>query len=174
MAAPIIPIIKKVASKIASSVASSKKGRKGILWVIGIVLVLILMPIIALLGIFGGGVKISLDNVNGILQQEQVVISQSLTEITDSMTEQGYGEQRIEEAQAVYMLVLFDRNNEEKIVERYVGCYALEQTDRELISNINDEFGTKMSIQEFTDIVQEIRDKYEELEKENNEENKET
>ena len=49
MAAPaIVPILKKV----ASVVLSDKKGRKAVLMIVGIVLVLLLLPIIALLGIF--------------------------------------------------------------------------------------------------------------------------
>ncbi len=166
MAAPIIPIIKKVAAKVGSVLASDKKGRKFLLWVVGIVLCLILMPIIALLGIFGSGMELSFDKVNDILKQEQIIAEQTMTEIEERMFNEGYGELKIEEAQALFMLALFDKSKEGDFVERYVDCFAFDQTDQELIDNVNAEFGTEFSAQEFIDIVQEIRNKY-------NEENKE-
>ncbi len=160
MAAPIIPIIKKVAAKIGSAVASDKRGRKVILWIVGIVLFLLLMPIIALLAIFNSGIDTSFKDVNDMLKEQQIVAEATMTEIERQMLDEGYTELKIEEAQALYTLVLFDRGKEENFVERYVACFDFEQTDEELIDNVNAEFGTTVKAQEYTDVVQEIRDKY--------------
>ena len=157
MAAPaIIPILKKV----ATVVLSDKKGRKAVLMIVGIVLVIIILPIIALLGIFSGGIDLGLNDINSLVQEQQQVGESTLTAIEEKMLESGYSQLRVEEAQAVYLLALFDKGDEEQFVERLVGCFEEEQTDAELISAVNAEFGTAINYTEFTEAVKEIREKY--------------
>ena len=157
MAAPaIVPIIKKV----ASVVLSDKKGRKAVLMIIGIVLVIIILPIIALLGIFSGGIDLGLDDINSMVQEQQQVGEATLVAIEEAMLDEGYSQLRVEEAQAVYLLALFDKSDEENFVERLVGCFEEEQTDAELIASVNAEFGTAINHTEFTEAVKEIREKY--------------
>ena len=161
MAAPaIVPILKKV----ATVVLSDKKGRKAVLMIVGIVLVIVLLPIIALLGIFSGGIDLGLNDINSLVQEQQQVGQATLTTIEEQMLEAGYSELKVEEAQAVYLLALFDKTDEENFVDRLVGCFATEQTDTELISAVNAEFGTAINPSDFTVAVQEIRDKYAEQE----------
>ena len=156
MAAPaIVPIIKKV----ATVVLSDKKGRKAVLTIIGIVLVIIILPIIALLGIFSGGIDLGLDDINAMVQEQQQVGEATLVAIEEAMLDEGYSQQRVEEAQAVYLLALFDKN-EENFVERLVGCFEEEQTDAELIASVNAEFGTAITPSEFTEALKEVREKY--------------
>ena len=157
MAAPaIVPIIKKV----ASVVLSDKKGRKAVLMIVGIVLVIIILPIIALLGIFSGGIDLGLNDINSLVQEQQQVGESTLVAIEEQMLEAGYSELRVEEAQAVYLLALFDKSDEDQFVERLVGCFEEEQTDAELISAVNAEFGTAITPSEFTEALKEIREKY--------------
>ncbi len=162
MAAPaVIPILKKV----ASVVISDKKLRKVAIGIVLGVIFIVIMPILAVIGIFNGTLDIGLDNVNDIIQNYNSTAQVAMTDIQTAMTDDGYSAQRIEEAQALYMLVFFDRGNEDGFVEKFVGCFELEQTDEELISTINQTFGTNVSTQEYTDAIQEIRDKYKEQEK---------
>ena len=157
MAAPaIVPILKKV----ASVVLSDKKGRKAVLMIVGIVLVLLLLPIIALLGIFSGGMDLGLNDINALVQEQQQVGESTLTAIEEKMLEAGYSELRVEEAQAVYLRALFDKGDEDQFVERLVGCFEEEQTDAELIASVNAEFGTAITPSEFTEALKEVREKY--------------
>ena len=157
MAAPaIVPIIKKV----ASVVLSDKKGRKAVLMIIGIVLVIIILPIIALLGIFSGGIDLGLDDINSMVQEQQQVGEATLVAIEEAMLDEGYSQLRVEEAQAVYLLALFDKSDEENFVERLVGCFEEEQTDAELIASVNAEFGTAITPSEFTETLKEVRENY--------------
>lgn len=157
MAAPaIVPIIKKV----ASVVLSDKKGRKAVLMIIGIVLVIIILPIIALLGIFSGGIDLGLDDINSMVQEQQQVGEATLVAIEEAMLDEGYSQLRVEEAQAVYLLALFDKSDEENFVERLVSCFEEEQTDAELIASVNAEFGTAITPSEFTEALKEVREKY--------------
>ncbi len=160
MAVPIIPILKKV----AVTLVTDKKARKVILGIVLGIIFVILMPIIAILGIFSGGIDLGLDDINSLVEQQQTVGESTLTAIEEQMLSEGYSELKVEEAQAVYLLALFDKTDEENFVERLVGCFETEQTDTELISAVNAEFGTAINPSDFTVAVQEIRDKYAEQE----------
>ena len=130
-----------------------------VLTIIGIVLVIIILPIIALLGIFSGGIDLGLDDINSMVQEQQQVGEATLVAIEEAMLDEGYSQLRVEEAQAVYLLALFDKSDEENFVERLVGCFEEEQTDAELISAVNAEFGTAITHSEFTEALQEVREK---------------
>ncbi len=75
------------------------------------------------------------------------------------MLDEEYSQLRVEEAQAGYLLALFDKSDEEKFVERLVGCFEEEQTDAELISVVNAEFGTTINHTEFTEALKESCEK---------------
>ncbi len=160
MAVPIIPILKKV----AVAVVSDKKGRKVVIGIVLGIIFVIMMPIIAVLGIFSGGIDLGLDDVNSLIQEQQTMGASTLTAIEEQMLSEGYSQLKVEEAQAIYLLALFDKTDEENFTERLVGCFEADQTDTELISAVNAEFGTAINPSDFTVAVQEIRDKYAEQE----------
>ena len=156
MAFPIIPILKKV----AVTLVTDKKARKVILGIVLGIIFVILMPIIAILGIFSGGIDLGLDDINSLVEQQQTVGESTLTAIEEKMLSEGYSQLKVEEAQAIYLLALFDKTDEENFVERLVGCFEEEQTDAELIASVNAEFGTAITPSEFTEALKEVREKY--------------
>ncbi len=163
MAAPaLIPILKKV----ATVVVSDKKLRKVAVGIILGAVFLLMLPIIAILGIFSGTIDVGLDNVNEIIAQQQATAQATMTEIESVMVEDGYSAQRIEEAQVLFTLAFLNRGDEDGFVEKFVGCFAVEQTDMELITAVNTEFGTTVTVDQYTEAVQDIRDKYAEQEAE--------
>lgn len=162
MAFPIIPILK----KIAVTLVTDKKARKVIIGIVLGIIVIIIMPIIAVLGIFSGSLDIDTGRINEIINEYQTVGEATMTEIEEDMLTAGYSQQKAEEAQAIYLLALFEKSDEDNFVDRLVGCFASEQSDEELVNNVNTEFGTNLLPSEFTQAVQEIRDKYTEKEAE--------
>ena len=105
MAVPIIPILKKV----AVAIVSDKKGRKVVIGIVLGIIFVIMMPIIAILGIFSGGIDLGLDDINSLVQQQQTVGESTLTAIEEEMLSEGYSQLKVEEAQAIYLLALFDK-----------------------------------------------------------------
>ena len=104
MAAPIIPILKKV----AVAIVSDKKGRK---WLLGVILgitFIILMPIIALLGIFSGGLDLNLDGIYDKIHEQQAKMEIVAQDIEDEMLNAGYTQQEVQEAQTLYIFALHD------------------------------------------------------------------
>ena len=154
MAAPIIPILKKV----AVAIVSDKKGRK---WLLGVILgitFIILMPIIALLGIFSGGLDLNLDSIYDKTNEQQAKMEIVAQDIEDEMLNAGYTQQEVQEAQTLYLFALHDEAEEDGFVLRLVGCFEADQTDEELVQNVNTEFGKEITTEDFQNAVQEFRD----------------
>ena len=154
MAAPIIPILKKV----AVAIVSDKKGRK---WLLGVILgitFIILMPIIALLGIFSGGLDLNLDGIYDKINEQQAKMEIVAQDIEDEMLNAGYTQQEVQEAQTLYLFALQDEAEEDGFVLRLVGCFEADQTDEELVQNVNTEFGKEITTEDFQNAVQEFRD----------------
>ena len=168
MAAPIIPILK----KLAVALVTDKKFRNRVFGIILGILVIIMLPVMAVVGVFSELGNINTSEMEQILSEYETTASAVATEIEEEMTAQGFTALKIEEAQTLYAFALYDYGAEEGFVEKLVGCYSLEeQTDEELIAKVNETFGTEYTAEEYTDLMQEIRDTHVLDENENQEEN---
>lgn len=127
--------------------------------VLGII-VIIVMPIIVLLGIFGGGVEIDTDRLHGMIAEQQSASTDRWAEAESAMADAGYSGLRIQEAKALYTFVLYAYASESDFADKLVGCFAAEQTDEELISAVNRTFGTEIAAEDFTNAVAGIRAAY--------------
>ena len=65
MAVPIIPILKKV----GAAVLSNKKGRKTVLYIILTVTIIIMLPMVAMMGIFSNDVSLDTSEIEDIIQE---------------------------------------------------------------------------------------------------------
>ena len=164
MAVPVAAILKKV----AVAVGSNKKVLKTVCGIVLGIVVIVCMPIIALLGIFSGDTEIVIDTgpIYDWVEEGQTEFTEMFDEIEEKMAEAGFSEERIEEAQILYAYSLFRFSEEENFTDRFVGCFAEEQTDEELIAAVNAEFGTAILPEEFRDIVDEVKKQKEEGETE--------
>jgi hypothetical protein len=155
MAAPIIPILK----KLAVALVTDKKFRNRVFGIILGILVIIMLPVMAVVGVFSELGNINTSEMEQILSGYEATASAVATEIEEEMTAQGFTALKIEEAQTLYAFALYDYGSEEGFVEKLVGCYSLEeQTDEELITKVNETFGTEYTAEEYTSLMKEIRD----------------
>ena len=136
------------------------------------ILVIIMLPVMAVVGVFSELGSINTSEMEQILYEYEETVSVKNKEIEEEMTALGYTSLQIEEAQTLYAFALYDYGEEEGFVEKLVGCYSLEeQTDEELIAKVNETFGTEYTADEYTDLMQEIRDTHVLDENENQEGN---
>ena len=154
MAAPVIPIIKKV----VVTVLTDKRLRKILLGIVLGVLFIILMPIIALLGIFSGDIDLNVDRLYEQLYDQQAKMEAVAQEIEDEMLDAGFTQTQVEEAQTLYVFALHDEGEKDGFVLRLVGCFETDQTDEELVQKVNTEFGKDIKTEDFQNAVQELRD----------------
>ena len=152
--------------KLSAVVLSDKKNLKTAVGIIIGIIVIIVMPIAAVLSIFSGDMNIDTDRL-------QLMITESLTSeeednlkfiedtmltLDEKMTAAGFPD-RVKEAQVLYVLALSDYSREDGFTDKLVGCFAADQTDEQLISAVNETFGTDIKSEDFTKIMNDIRAK---------------
>lgn len=149
-----------VAKKVATYILTNPKALKKVVGIVIGVVVIIAMPIIALLGIFTGGVDLNIDRLQEMIMENQASASGVMTEIEEKMLSAGYSHLNVKEAQAIYALALFTRGTEEGFVDKLVGCFSEGQSDEDLIANANATFGTNILASDFSSAVQKMRDEH--------------
>ena len=155
MAVPIIPILKKV----GAAVLSNKKGRKTVLYIILTVMIIVMLPAIAVMGIFSNDVRIDTSEIESIMQEREKIEAERHAEIDRVMTDAGYNEIKIREAQAIYSFALFDIAGDDS-AQKLSDCFSAE-TDEELAEKINGAFYTAFSVDEISAILESVRQEYE-------------
>lgn len=154
-----------VVKKLLALIISNPKVLKTIGGIILGIMIIIAMPIVAVLGIFHGDVKIDTNRLVQLIEESMTEEEQARIQhvndmmygIESQMTIKGYTAERVQEAQVLYMLGLEEQSAEEDFIETLVGCFEMEQTEEQLMQNVNQTFGVQMSADEFTEIMNGIR-----------------
>ena len=94
--------------KIATYLITDKKALKVVGTIILIILIVILMPIIALLGLFSGSIEIDTDSLHEMIAQQQSAAMTSWYDVENAMRSAGYDQLRIQEAQVLVTFALYD------------------------------------------------------------------
>ena len=154
--------------KIAVAILTDKKLRKTFLGIVLGIIVIIVMPFAAIIALFNGGINIDTNRLQTLVVQNMSAEEQArlqrvedlMYEIEDKMTEAGFDNQRVKEAQVLYVLALSDFSEEAGFVDKLVGCFADGQSDADLIAAVNAAFGTDLSAEDFTKVMSAIRAVY--------------
>lgn len=147
--------------KLGVAALTSKKGLKIVGGIVLGIIIVIISPILVILALFGGYEEAPPDffreNVMSQLDTEQfgeiAAVGDTMIVIETKMIEAGYSEDDIEAANLIYTTSLSQYKNEENFVDRFVACFADNETDDDLINKVNTEFGTAISVDEFRQIL---------------------
>ena len=124
----------KVALKVLQFLVGDKKGRKFLGYVIGIALFIVLLPVIAIYGLFGW---MSGGEIADIVGYDEIY--QNLpTEIREQIDEN--------EMQLDTIEMVFREYSEESFYQRLADCFLTVSEESDLLTNISSAFGI-----EFTD-----------------------
>ena len=128
------------------------------IYVIGIAIAIILLPVIVTFGLFGGmsgGVAedfISYEQIKNALPDEQrELMEQHKTEIDHIKTVfevNGLSDTDISKAKTVYISCLVGKETEENFYERYVDCFLTQSEESDLLTNISSAFGVPFTDEE--------------------------
>ena len=162
MAAPAVAV---AAKKVLVALASDKKGRKFLMTVIGIVIGIVLAPLCILMGLSQTDLEFNTDdmvqyaeaNMSDEDRNALQTLENTALDIEEQMTTAGYSALRVREAQVLYVLALSDFATDSDFVSKLVGCFSEEQTDAQLIENVNSTFGTCIAVEEFTNLMGTMR-----------------
>ena len=157
MAAPAVGAALK---KVATYILTDKKALKVVGLIVGIILVIILLPIGALLAIFNGGIEIDTGRLDEIYQERQIQLVEIWESVESAMTDAGFDQTRIDEAQALFIFGLSEHVGEDGFADDLVSCFEEEQTDSELIDAVNSKFGTSIEGEDFQNAMASTRNAY--------------
>jgi hypothetical protein len=147
--------------KIAVALAADRRNWEKIGIVLLAVLLLFLLPVLSVEAVFRGNFDWDSPELVSAVMEDLDIGSLSflessdslLTQLQDTLKDAGFGFDEFRKAQALYWLALSPYGEELDFVEKLVGCFAPDQTNEELIANVNAVFGTDIDPEEFEKIL---------------------
>ena len=153
--------------KIAVALLTDKRVLKAIGMTVLVLIVALLLPLMAMMAILSGDIELDAD---ALMEQIEINLTANdiamLTHIEDTMEAidtaltDAEMPSRVGEAQALYIMALYDHSGSSNFVSRLVSCFWENQTDTQLINAVNSEFGTNIAVEEFSRIAQNLRTTY--------------
>ena len=151
--------------KIAVAMVTDKKIRNTILGIVLGIIIILVMPITAIIAILNGGIEIDtarlqtlvVENLSAEERAKLQLVEDTMYDIENKMKAAGFSADRVTEAQVLYVLALSDYANDAGFVDKLVGCFAQGQTDAQLIAAVNAAFGTALSPEDFSKLMNSIR-----------------
>ena len=147
--------VAKVAKKLLAILLGDKKGRKFLGYIIGIALFIVLLPFIAVYGLFGwmsGGDSVSLIDYNAIYEQmpseyrEQFEANEvQLSEIERVFAENGLTKTDISKAKTIYLSCLIGKELEDGFYQKYAECFLAGDEETDLLNSVSSAFGVTFS-----------------------------
>ena len=147
--------------KIAVALLTERRNWEKIAVALFAVLLLFLLPILSVEAIFQANMDWdSPELVSAVLEELDVgslgfleSSNSVLTQLQEALKAVGFGFDEFRKAQALYWLALSPYAEEDDFVQKLVGCFAPEQTNEELVANVNAAFGTDIDPEEFEKIL---------------------
>ena len=152
--------------KAAAVLLSDPKVLKKVGTAILVVLVALILPLVMVVCLFNGSVQVDSGELLRYVQDNLTAedrallqdIEDTMNDIETAMVEADFSGS-VGAAQALYILALSDQAGQPGFVSRLVSCFVAEQTDDQLIANVNTTFGTNISVQDFSNVMRNVRSK---------------
>lgn len=146
--------------KIAAMILTDKKALKKIGVIILVIIVVLAMPVVAVLSIIDGGLKVDtnlwqnmiLDELTDEEIQKLQTIEKTMLSIQREMKARSL-ENKIEEAQVLYILALYDYSGAEGFTAKLADCLIEAETDAEIVSAVNSAFESNIATDDFTNAM---------------------
>ena len=145
----------KVALKVLQFLVGDKKGRKFLGYVIGIALFIVLIPVIALYGLFGWmgagdvanivGYDAIYENLPSDIQDQLTENETQLQQIDTVFAENGLTDDEADQAKLIYLSYLTDRYSEENFYQTLADCFLTVSEESDLLTNVSSAFGIEFS-----------------------------
>ncbi len=153
--------------KVAAAVLTDKKAGKTVADVVLAVILIVIFPIVGVTGALGSLGKVDAAQLQAILTEnlsEQEItklqaFEDTMCAIESAMSKAGLASQT-REAQAIYALLLSNDEDNSGMIEKLVGCFSAEQTDEQLLANVNTAFEMEIPLEDFVKLMQTVRAVY--------------
>lgn len=153
--------------KVAVYILTDKKALKTVGGIILSIIIIIVMPIVAVVSIFNGNIEVDTDRLQTMVVQNLSAeekaklqfVEDTINSIDEKMKTVGFNN-RVIEAQVLYVLALSDSSHDPDFADKLVSCFQENQTDEQLIAAVNSVFGTHLTAEDFGKVMGNIRSLY--------------
>lgn len=150
--------------KIAVAILTNPKALKKIGLILLVILVVIFLPVGAIIALFNGQIDVDPERLNEIVienmtddERTRMELRETIiSEIETKMTENGHDDIQRKKALLLYNMALYPQSNQEGFTDKLVGCFSADQTDDDLISAVNEAFGTSIDVREFVQVAESV------------------
>ena len=150
--------------KVAVAVLAEPKVLKNLAMAVLVVVVALILPTVFVVSLFSGGFQVDSAELMQYVEANLTAadirllrnVENTMSEIEAAMIDASLSDE-IGAAQALYIMALYNHADQPGFVSRLVSCFSAEQTDAQLISNVNREFGVDINVADFTNVVKNIR-----------------
>lgn len=147
--------------KIAVALLSNKKIAKGVVTIVLAILVGAAFPIIAVVAMISNDVQVDYHELQNVavsnMTPEQLEALQKtedlMNKIETEMKKKNFSDDQVLQARILTVVSLSEFAEKADYVKRLVSCFEANQSDTNLISKINKEFGTSIEADEFTKLL---------------------
>ena len=130
-----------IGKKLLVTLAGDKNSRKFLGYVIGITIVIVLLPVIAVYGLFGWMAGGEVEGIVPSSVDSLLVYEPQLTAIAETFRACDLSERDIEAGQVIYLSCLAGRESEEGFYQTLADCFLNRGEETDLLSNISSAFG---------------------------------
>ncbi len=150
--------------KVLVAILTEPKVLKNILFSILVVVVAMILPTVFVVSIFSGDFEVDTAALEQYVERNlsaadiQLLrnVENTMGAIENAMIEAEMGSET-RTAQVLYVMALSDYAGQPGFVSRLVSCFRPEQTDAQIVSAVNREFGISIQLQDFSNVMRNIR-----------------
>jgi len=146
--------------KIAAAILLDKRNWEKIACLLVAVVMLVLFPVVALAAVVSTEgmdfndpaiVEKVIENLTPEQVDELEFVENTVLALYLAMADRT--PEQIKAAEVLYILALYDLGHELDFIDKLTGCFAEDQTDEELIAEVNATFGTNLNPDDFSAIM---------------------
>ena len=150
--------------KVLVAILTEPKVLKNVLFSILVVVGAMILPTVFVVSIFSGDFEVDTAALEQYVESNLSAadirllrnVENTMEAIEEAMIEAGMGSES-RTAQVLYVMALSDYAGQPGFVSRLVSCFRPEQTDAQIVSAVNRQFGTAIQLQDFSNVMRNIR-----------------
>ena len=151
--------------KIAVAILSNPRNWKTIGGIILGIVIIVISPFAAVLGLLSGRIEVNTDRLTEIIDENLTeeqnsrlqMINDTMTEVEEKLDERDLSEYKVH-AEVLYLFFLVDNSEDENFVMNFVRCFRKNSSNERIIIRVNRKFGTEIELEEFEKMIESINE----------------
>ena len=149
--------------KIAVAILSNPKSWKTICGIILGIIIIVISPFAAVLGLMSGDIKIDNDRLSQLVAENLTeaetsrlqMMNDTMTEVERQLDEKGLYDYKIH-AEVLYAVFLVDKSQDENFIPDFVKCFKKDSNTESIVNEVSKRFNVEINVDEVEKMVTSI------------------